>query len=291
MVNLPAIVALKKRYKFHLFVDEAHSIGAIGPHGRGVCDFFNISPRDVDILMGTFTKSFGAAGGYVAGNKTLIDALRLRGHSGPYAESMTPPVLTQIVAAMGSIMGIASAATPANGSLTLNSSDSSSTIRASEFLETHQHPGPAPASALPTWMSLPPYLRDGSEGRSRLRRLAFNSRYLARALKKLGFITYGHPSSPIVPLLIFNPGKLPMFHRMMKDRATPVLVVVVAYPATPLISGRVRFCLSAAHTKDDVDVVLKACDEVGDILDLKHGTGERWALQEIINRSVELVNQ
>lgn len=78
---------------------------------------------------------------------------------------------------------------------------------------------------------------------------------------------------------------------MMKDRATPIVVVVVAYPATPLISGRVRFCLSAAHTKEDIDVVLKACDEVGDVLDLKHGTGERWPLQDIINRSAELVNQ
>jgi len=291
LVNLPAIVALKKKYKFHLFVDEAHSIGAIGPHGRGVCDYFNISPRDIDILMGTFTKSFGAAGGYVAGSKALIDALRIRGHSGAYAESMTAPVLTQLVAAMASIMGITPTATSTKTSLTLNPSNSSCTLRTSDSLEEHQHPGPAPASALPTWMNLPPQLRDGSEGRSRLRRLAFNSRYLARALKKLGFITYGHPSSPIVPLLIFNPGKLPMFHRMMKDRATPVLVVVVAYPATPLISGRVRFCVSASHTKEDVDVVLKACDEVGDILDLKHGTGERWALQEIMDRSVELVNQ
>jgi len=124
-----------------------------------------------------------------------------------------------------------------------------------------------------------------------LRRLAFNSRYLHRALTKLGFITYGHPSSPIVPLLIYNPGKLCVFHRMMKDRATPIVVVVVAYPATPLVSGRVRFCLSAAHTKEDVDTVLKACDEVGDLLDLKHGQGERWPLEEIISRSVELVHQ
>jgi serine palmitoyltransferase len=277
--------------QFNLFVDEAHSIGAIGPHGRGVCDYFNISPRDIDILMGTFTKSFGAAGGYVAGNKVLIDALRFRGHSGAYAESMTAPVLTQLVAAMASIMGVVPTTTPANGSLTLTQSNSSSTIRGSELPEVHQHPGPAPASSLPAWMNLPPQLRDGSEGHSRLRRLAFNSRYLARALKKLGFITYGHSSSPIVPLLIFNPGKLPLFHRMMKDRETPILVVVVAYPATPLVSGRVRFCLSASHTKEDVDVVLKACDEVGDALDIKHGTGERWPLQEIIDRSVELVNQ
>jgi serine palmitoyltransferase len=286
---LQKITGINHFFQFHLFVDEAHSIGAIGPHGRGVCDYFNIPPRDIDILMGTFTKSFGAAGGYISGSKALISALRLHGHSGAYAESMTPPVLTQLVAAMASIMGIRPTATPARAALTLTASNSSSTIRVSA--EEHHHPGPAPASALPTWMNLPPGLRDGSEGLSRLRRLAFNSRYLARALKKLGFITYGHPSSPIVPLLIFNPGKLPMFHRMMKERATPVLVVVVAYPATPLISGRVRFCLSASHTKEDVDVVLKACDEVGDMLDLKHGTGERWPLQEIIDRSVELVNE
>lgn len=276
--------------QFNIFVDEAHSIGAIGPHGRGVCDYFNINPRDIDILMGTFTKSFGAAGGYVAGSKNLISALRIRGHSGAYAESMTPPVLTQLVAAMASIMGIIPTPALAKGSLTLNASNSSSTLRASDLPE-EQHPGAAPASALPTWMDLPMQLRDGSEGLSRLRRLAFNSRYLHRALTKLGFITYGHPASPIVPLLIYHPGKLPVFHRMMKDRATPIVVVVVAYPATPLVTGRVRFCVSAAHTKEDIDVVLKACDEIGDIIDLKHAQGERWPLKEIMARSVELANQ
>jgi serine palmitoyltransferase len=78
---------------------------------------------------------------------------------------------------------------------------------------------------------------------------------------------------------------------MMKDRVTPIIVVVVAYPATSLVSGRVRFCLSAAHTKEDVDLVLTACDEIGEILDLKHGQGERWSLGDILSRSVELVNQ
>ncbi|KZP24590.1 PLP-dependent transferase [Athelia psychrophila] len=275
MVDLPGILALKKQYKFNLFVDEAHSIGAIGPHGRGVCDYFGIDPREVDILMGTFTKSFGAAGGYVAGSTALIDCLRVHGHSGPYAEAMAPPVLAQVVSSMASIMGVAPAHT------------STSTLQPAH---REPHPAAAPASALPAWMALPPAQRDGSEGHERLRRLAFNSRYMARALKKLGFITYGHPSSPIVPLLIFNPGKLPLFHRLMKDRATPIVVVVVSYPATPLVSGRVRFCLSAAHTKDDIDTVLGACDEIGDLLDLKHGVGERWPLEEIMERSVELVH-
>jgi serine palmitoyltransferase len=281
LVNLPAIMELKKKYKFYLFVDEAHSIGALGPHGRGVADYFNINPRSIDILMGTFTKSFGAAGGYIAGAKPLIDSLRMRGHS-TYAESMTPPVLTQVIASMASIMGV----TPPTVAIP---SGSSSTLHLIE--QEYNHPGPAPPSALPPWINLPPALRDGSEGHTRLRRLAFNSRYLSRGLNKLGFITYGHADSPIVPLLLFNPGKMSVFHRMMKQRKTPIIVVVVAYPATPLVTSRVRFCVSAAHTKEDMDTVLRACDELGDILDLKHGSGERWPLEEIIKRSVELVNQ
>ena len=160
--------------------------------------------------MGTFTKSFGAAGGYVSGSKQLMSVLRLRGFSGSYAEAMTPPVLTQVIASMGSIMGIS----PSQVDTTKGGPSNSSSSISDEMVV---HPGPAPASSLPLWMDLPPQLRDGTEGRSRLRRLSFNARYFARALQKLGFITYGHPSSPVVPLLIFNPGKLPMFSRLMRS--------------------------------------------------------------------------
>ncbi|MDT9086506.1 aminotransferase class I/II-fold pyridoxal phosphate-dependent enzyme, partial [Escherichia coli] len=72
IADLPELVRLKK-YKCYLFIDEAHSIGALGPRGRGVCDYFNIDPSEVDILMGTLTKSFGANGGYVAADKHIID--------------------------------------------------------------------------------------------------------------------------------------------------------------------------------------------------------------------------
>lgn len=240
--------------------------------------------------MGTFTKSFGAAGGYISGNKDLIDRLRLRGHSGTYAESMSPAVCTQILASMASIMGIAD----------------------TQALVPHVHPSPAPSNTLPPWIlpTFSPPFSSGLEGNTRLRRLAFNSKYLHRGLKKLGFITYGHPSSPIVPLLLFNPGKMILFHRMMKDRGflgdreggvdgglkqngrPPIVVVVVAYPATPLVTSRVRFCVSAAHTKEDIDVVLRAVDEIGVLLDLKHGLSgkERWGVEEVVSRAVELVN-
>jgi len=222
--------------QFYLFVDEAHSIGALGPHGRGVVDYFGVNPRLVDILMGTFTKSFGA-----------------------------------VMASMASIMGVAPS-TPSGLEL------------------AQHHPGPAHPSQLPAWMDLPLSLRDGSEGSMRLRRLAFNARYLSRGLAKLGFITYGHLDSPIVPLLLFGPGKMCAFHRMMLARKTPIVVVVVSYPATPLVTGRARFCVSASHTKDDIDTVLRACDEIGDILDVRHLPGERWSLERVMNSAIELVN-
>ncbi|EIW53578.1 serine palmitoyltransferase 2 [Trametes versicolor FP-101664 SS1] len=286
MANLPVIMELKKKYKFYLFVDEAHSVGAIGPHGRGVTDYFGIDPRSVDILMGTFTKSFGAAGGYIAGSKAVVDRLRIQGHSGAYAEAMTPPVLTQIVASMASIMGVTlPAEKPSSPSLALlRSSDFSPAISESDLI-----PGTAPATALPSWMPLAPTMVDGSDGLMRLRRIAFNARYLNRGLRKLGFITYGMDDSPVVPLLIFHPGKMAVFSRLMRTYSTPIVVVVVGYPATPLVTSRVRFCLSSAHTKEDIDTVLRACDEIGDVLDLKQASGERWPVEEIISRALELV--
>jgi serine palmitoyltransferase len=57
IVNLIPIVEIKKKYKCYLYVDEAHSIGALGKTGRGVTEHWGIDPEDVDILMGTFTKA------------------------------------------------------------------------------------------------------------------------------------------------------------------------------------------------------------------------------------------
>lgn len=71
--------------------------------------------------------------------------------------------------------------------------------------------------------------------------------------------------------LLYNPAKMPAFsHEMLKRK---ISVVVVGYPATPLVSSRARFCVSAAHTKEDLDRMLAACDEVGDLLQLKFSSG------------------
>ena len=104
IVNLKAIVQLKKKFNFYLYLDEAHSIGALGVSGRGVCEHLGVNPKDVDILMGTFTKSFGAAGGYIAGNKILTNFLRKNSHGMVYAEAMPLPVVHQVNAAFSSIL-------------------------------------------------------------------------------------------------------------------------------------------------------------------------------------------
>lgn len=295
-------------------MDEAHSIGALGPHGRGVCDFFGVNPRLVDVLMGTFTKSFGAAGGYIAGKKEFIDKLRVRSHSAAYAESIAPPILGQIMGSMSSIMGIdlAGEFSPGIQHRTSSSNSSVATVmpEADAKLDGYT-PQRLPSSVLPTWLfsTLPPGFLSGVEGSNRIKRLAFNSRYLHLALIKLGFMTYGHPASPIVPLMIFQPGKMNLFSQMMLQRRTrvygsesevpkygvgvPIVVVVVSYPATTLTTARVRFCMSASHTKEDVDTLLAAVNEVGAFLGLKPNGNEkeRWTVDECKRRAVELVEQ
>ena len=106
IVHLPEIISIKKKYKCYLYLDEAHSIGAVGSHGRGVVDYWGCDPKDVDILMGTFTKSFGSAGGYIAGSKKLIDYLLMNSHACCYASSMSPPVTWQIIKTLEILMGL-----------------------------------------------------------------------------------------------------------------------------------------------------------------------------------------
>jgi 8-amino-7-oxononanoate synthase len=69
---LPDIVALKERRRFHLMVDEAHSLGVLGATGRGVDEHLGVDPRDVDLWMGSLSKAIPSNGGYVAGSRELV---------------------------------------------------------------------------------------------------------------------------------------------------------------------------------------------------------------------------
>jgi 8-amino-7-oxononanoate synthase len=90
--DLPRLLELKHRYRCWLMVDEAHSLGVLGPTGRGLAEHFSLPSTAVDIWMGTLSKTLASCGGYVAGEQALIDNLR---HFAPgflYSVGMAPAV-------------------------------------------------------------------------------------------------------------------------------------------------------------------------------------------------------
>ncbi|KAL0583741.1 hypothetical protein ABG067_006417 [Albugo candida] len=179
IVHLRNIVDVVKKYKAYIYVDEAHSIGALGRTGRGICEYAGVDPSEIDILMGTFTKSFAGMGGYVAASEEIISYIRTSSAGSMYAASLSPVVAQQILTSLRVIMGT-----------------------------------------------------DGSDyGKKKLDNLRENSNYFRQQLIN-----------------------------MVLERN--LAVVTVGFPATPLLLSRVRFCISAAHTKEDLDKALKQIEEV-----------------------------
>ncbi|MFO1062573.1 MAG: aminotransferase class I/II-fold pyridoxal phosphate-dependent enzyme [Pirellulales bacterium] len=89
--DLPKFIDVKKRYKSWLMVDEAHSMGTMGRTGRGISEHFGVNARDVDIWMGTLSKSLGSCGGYIAGCNELIEYLRYTAPGFVFSVGLSPP--------------------------------------------------------------------------------------------------------------------------------------------------------------------------------------------------------
>jgi 8-amino-7-oxononanoate synthase len=90
--SLSALVRLKRRYDAWLMVDEAHSIGVLGATGRGLAEEQSVDPRDVDIWMGTLSKSLAAMGGYIAGSRALIEVLKDTTPGFVFSVGLSPPI-------------------------------------------------------------------------------------------------------------------------------------------------------------------------------------------------------
>jgi len=215
--RLPEIVHLKKKYKAYLYVDEAHSIGALGKSGRGVCEHHGVDPNDIDVLMGTFTKAFGSVGGYIAASEEIISYFRHMSYGTVYATAMSPPTCQQALSSLKILMG-----------------------------------------------------KDGTtNGRDRIAKLHENSNYFRESLLKMGFHVIGDKDSPVVPIMVYHPAKMGSFSRALLERG--LTVVVVGFPVTPLLLSRVRFCISASHSKQDLEWALKEISELGEYVGLKYG--------------------
>jgi 7-keto-8-aminopelargonate synthetase-like enzyme len=92
VVDLAALIRLKRRYGAWLMVDEAHSVGVLGPTGRGLAEEQGIDPTEVDIWMGTLSKTFAASGGYIAGSRPLIELLKYTTSGFVFSVGLSPPI-------------------------------------------------------------------------------------------------------------------------------------------------------------------------------------------------------
>ena len=89
LANLPEIVRLKHKYNATIMVDEAHGVGVFGKQGRGVCDYFGLTD-EVDLIMGTFSKSLASIGGFIAADESIINWLRHNSRTYIFSASNTP---------------------------------------------------------------------------------------------------------------------------------------------------------------------------------------------------------
>lgn len=99
MATLPEIVALSKKYNASIYVDEAHSLGVFGKKGAGICEHFGAS-NDVDLIMGTFSKSLGTIGGFVAADNNIINFLKHHSRTLIFSASISPAATGCVLAAL-----------------------------------------------------------------------------------------------------------------------------------------------------------------------------------------------
>ena len=99
VANLPAIVELAKKYNASIMVDEAHSLGLFGKNGAGICEHFGLT-SDVELIMGTFSKSLGTIGGFIAADKDIVNYLKHNSRTLIFSASITPASTGCVLAAL-----------------------------------------------------------------------------------------------------------------------------------------------------------------------------------------------
>jgi 8-amino-7-oxononanoate synthase len=91
IVDLPKLVELARRYKARVMIDEAHAVGVLGEDGQGTCAHFGLkNGSDVELTMGTFSKSFASLGGFIAGDRPVIDYIKFNSQAFRFSASMAP---------------------------------------------------------------------------------------------------------------------------------------------------------------------------------------------------------
>jgi 8-amino-7-oxononanoate synthase len=97
IIDLPNVVKIAKKHKARIMVDDAHAVGVLGKRGAGASDYFDLE-NQVDLIMGTFSKSFATIGGYVAGAHKVITFIRHQARSLIFSASIPPPAVATVLA-------------------------------------------------------------------------------------------------------------------------------------------------------------------------------------------------
>jgi 8-amino-7-oxononanoate synthase len=202
IIDMPAVVDLCKKNNALLMVDEAHSLGVLGKTGHGIQEHFGLHPDDIDIKMGTLSKTLAGSGGFVAARREITTYLRH--HARGY---------------------IFSGALPAD--------KASVAIAALEVLEREPE---------------------------RVEQLRKNVHRYHSGLKALGFDT-AHSSTPIIPIMTLRDDLTLEMTRLCREGG--LLVIPVCYPAVPANAPRLRTCVSAIHSDEDIDFALNVLADTG----------------------------
>jgi 8-amino-7-oxononanoate synthase len=195
LAPLAELAALKERFGAALMIDEAHATGVLGERGAGLAEALGLTGR-IEVHLGTFSKALGSLGGYVAGDRRLIDYLYNRSRSLIYSTALAPPVLGAIEAALAIVV---------------------------------QEP-------------------------ERRRYLQEESEKFRRGLSQAGLDILGSETQ-IIPVLVGDNGRTLEFAARLRQQG--LMAVALRPPTVPPGKARVRFSLSAAHSREDLARALK----------------------------------
>ncbi len=198
---LPEIVSVAKEYGARIMLDDAHGIGVLGKTGRGTLEHFNLTGQ-VDLVMGTFSKSLASLGGFIAGDTAVINYIRHNSRALIFSASMPPSSIAAAQAAL-------------------------------DVIKTE------------------PEIRE---------RLWVNTKFLLKRIVDLGFET-GPTETPIVPMIVGDDARAAFFWRLLFDEG--IFTNCVVSPAVPPGGQRIRMCLMATHSLEDLEKVVEICGRVG----------------------------
>jgi len=191
--DLPALIEVKRRHGAWLMVDEAHALGVLGRRGHGLFEHFGIDPRQVDIWMGTLSKTLSACGGYIAGSAPLIDYLKFIAGGYVYSVGMSPVLAAAAVASLDLM---------------------------------HREP-------------------------ERVTKLQSNGAYFVERAKKARLNTGMSAGLSVVPIIVGDSLRTVSLAQKIYNRGIYALPIIP--PGVPDKSARLRFFITAEHSKEQIE--------------------------------------